>query len=229
MSRGSILMVVSDYRVSGHQTVINNLCRGLYEIGYNVGIGAFSFNNDLPDNIERVNLKRLRSLESNRYNNSKYDFDIIHNHHPKMNYYSFLTQKPFILHYHGASNRIQKVNLRVSSYLCRKRLSKIIGISHAALIDLRNIVGEYNFSALPPPVTINCGVDTKYYHMGLPRPHKKGDPQLLFVGNMYTHKNILRMIRAIPEIAKFYPDVHFQIIGNGDEYQKLEKDIKKKD
>src|SRR5919106_528600 len=223
MSRGSILMVVSGYRVSGHQTVINNLCSGLYKLGYNVAIGAFSFDQDLPDNIEMVNLKNF-ILKSSRYSSNRYDFDIIHSHQPKLNYYSFLTQKPFIFHYHGASNRIQKISLKVSSYLCRNKISKIIGISNAAINDLRNILGEFIFSTLSSSVIVNCGVDTRYYHMGLPRPYKMGDPQLLFVGNLYPHKNVIRIIKAIPKIIKFYPEVHFQIVGNGEEYQNLENE-----
>jgi hypothetical protein len=112
MSRGSVLMVISNYRaLGGHQTVINNLCNGLYKIGYHIAIGAFSFDQNPPDNIERVDLKKFRSLESNKHT-GKYDFDIIHSHQMQMNYYSFLTQKPFIFHYYGASNRIQKIAIR---------------------------------------------------------------------------------------------------------------------
>jgi glycosyltransferase involved in cell wall biosynthesis len=226
MSSGSILMVISNYRaLGGHQTVINNLCNGLYKIGYNIAIGAFSFDQNPPDNIEKVNLKKFRSLESNK-DTSKYNFDIIHSHQTQMNYYSFLTRKPFIFHYYGASNRIQKINLKVSAFLCRKRISKIIGLSNAALNDLRKIVGESISSKIPSGI-IYCGVDTTYYHTGLPKPYKKGDPQLLFVGNLYPHKNVITIIKGMPEIIKFYPDAHLQIVGNGSEYQKLENEIKK--
>ena len=219
-------MVISNYRaLGGHQTVINNLCNGLYKIGYNIAIGAFSFDQNPPDNIEKVNLKKFKSLESNKHN-SKYDFDIIHNHQTQMNYYSLLTQKPFIFHYYGASNRIQKINLKVSSFLCRNRISKIIGLSNSALNDLRNIVGE-SISSKISSGTIYCGVDTTYYHVGLPNPYKKGDPQLLFVGNLYPHKNVIAIIKAMPEIIKLYPDAHLQIVGYGSEYQKLENEIKK--
>src|SRR2546426_2286350 len=100
MSRESILMVISNYRaLGGHQTVINNLCKGLYKIGYNISIGAFSFDQNPPDNIEKINLRKFRSLESNM-RTGKHDFDIIHSHQTQMNYYSLLTQKPFIFHYY---------------------------------------------------------------------------------------------------------------------------------
>jgi hypothetical protein len=112
MRKGSILMVTSNYRrFGGHERVINNLCNGLRNIGYNMAIGAFSFDQNPPDNIERVDLKKFRSLESNKHT-GKYDFDIIHSHQTQMNYYSFLTQKPFIFYYYGASNRIQKIAIR---------------------------------------------------------------------------------------------------------------------
>lgn len=226
MSKGSVLMVISNYHGrGGHQTVINNLCNGLYKIGYNVAIGAFSFDQNPPDNIEKVNLKKFRSLESN--NISKRDFDIIHSHQTQMNYYSILTHKPFVFHYLGAVNRTQKINLKISTLLCRNRLSRIISISNAALEDLRNIVGKSIYDKIRSDV-IYLGIDTAYYHTNLPKPYTKGDPQLLFVGNLYPHKNIIGLIKDIPEIIKVYPKAHLQIVGDGYDHQKLNYEIKKR-
>jgi hypothetical protein len=57
-----VLMVMSRYRIrDGHEMVINNLCNGLEKLGGNVAIGAFSIEQNPPDNIRKVNLKRFRS------------------------------------------------------------------------------------------------------------------------------------------------------------------------
>jgi glycosyltransferase involved in cell wall biosynthesis len=227
MDKASILMVISYYlRAGGAETVINNLCSGLRKIGYNVAIGAYSFHQNPPDNIDKVNLKKFRSLASNNINNG-YNFDIIHNHHPRMNYYSLLTSKPFIFHYHGSSNRIQEINLKTSILLCRNRLSRIIFVSNSALNHLTNIVGKGISSRIPSDVIYN-GVDTTYYHTNLPKPYTKGDPQLLFVSNLYPHKNVISIIEAMPEIIKLYPNTHLQVVGGGEDYERLNRKIKEK-
>jgi glycosyltransferase involved in cell wall biosynthesis len=219
-------MVVSNYRMAGGmEVVINNLCSGLNKIGYNVAIGAFSFDRNPPDNIEKVNLKRFTSLTSN--NISKYDFDIVHSHQSQINYYSHLTPKPFIFHFHGLANRIQEINLKVSTLVCGNRISRIISVSNTALNLLTNTVGKGVLANIPSDV-IYLGVDTKYYHTNLAQPYRKGDPQLLFVGNLYPHKNVTSIIEAMPDITKIYPDAHLQIVGNGDDYQRLNYEIKKK-
>jgi glycosyltransferase involved in cell wall biosynthesis len=219
-------MVIRYYLgVGGVETVINNLCNGLLKIGYNLAIGAYSFYQDPPDNIEKVNLKKFRSLTSN--NRSAYDFDIIHNHNPSMNYYSLLTSKPFVFHYHGSSNRIQEMNLKMSMLLCRNRLARVIFVSNSALNHLTNIVGKRVSSKIPSDVIYN-GVNTSSYHTNLPRPYVKGHPQLLFVSNLYPHKNVLSIIEAMPEIIKLYPDVHLQIVGDGKDYQRLSHKIREK-
>lgn len=211
-------MVISNYHgMGGHDIVINNLCSGLNKIGYNTAIGAFSFAQNPPDNIQKINLSRLRGLSSNGLH-----FDIIHNHQTLMNYYSLLSSKPFVYHYHGISDRKQAINLKMSMLLCRNRISKIIAVSYAGLDQLRNVVG--NISA----DVIYNGVDTNYYHTNLPQPYKKGDPQLLFVGNLYPHKNVIKIIDVMPQIKELYPAAHLQIVGDGEDYQRLYHEIKRR-
>ena len=48
-------MVVAKYPATrGHTTVINNLCKGLSDMGYSTAIGAFSFSEEPPFNIKKV-------------------------------------------------------------------------------------------------------------------------------------------------------------------------------
>jgi glycosyltransferase involved in cell wall biosynthesis len=204
----SVLMVISSYRIrGGHETVINNLCNGLKKQGYNVAIGAFSFEQNPPDNIRKVDLKRFRSL------NNDHEADIVHSHQTQMNYYSLLTPKPFVFHYHGSSTIIQKINLKLSFLLLRSKISRVITISNSALNDFIDIAGEISADI------IYNGVDTNFYNTGLPRPYIKGDPQLLFVGNLYPHKNVKRIINNMPNILGLYPNAHLQIVGHGEDYQ----------
>ena len=61
MLKKSVLMVVNKYPATyGHTTVINNLCNELRHLGVKVAIGAFSFDEKPPDDIEYLKLNRLK-------------------------------------------------------------------------------------------------------------------------------------------------------------------------
>jgi len=218
--KASVMMVAHKYRISGGwERVMTGLCDGLYKLGHNVAIGAFSFERDPPANIRKVNLKKFRSLT---YGIERKSIDLIHSHQPRMNYYSFLTPKPFVFHYHGASNRVQRINLRLSFPFLRTKISRIITISNYALDEFTNIAGP---AKIPVDIIYN-GVDTSLLHNSLPRPYTKGDPQLLFVGILYPHKNVIRIINNMQNILKMYPNAHLQIIGDGEDFQRLKHEIK---
>jgi glycosyltransferase involved in cell wall biosynthesis len=209
-------MVVSKYHESGgHESVINHVCRHLSLLGHEIVIGSFSFEASPPEGITCLRLNRsplMMRREAQR-------FDIIHNHQTINNYYSLISGNQFIFHYHGTSSRLQEANLWASLLICRKKISKIIAVSRASLSQLEKIAGKRH-SMIPSEIITN-GVDSKFYNLTLPRPYKKGSPQLLFVGNLYTHKNILKLINEMPSVLKYYPDAHLQIVGTGREYGSL--------
>lgn len=220
MSKGSILMVISDYRYSGgHESVITNYCNGLDKLGYNIAVGAFSFDKDPPENVKKVKLRKFRDLTLN----NQQVFDIINTHQTHMNYYSLITPKPFVFHYHGTSNMLQEMNLRLSSFLYGKRVTKVISTSCSAMNHLKKTVDKAVISDV-----IYNGVDTKFYNTNLPKPYSTGDPQLLFVGNLYPHKNVLSLIDTMPSIMKKYPHAHLQIVGNGSDYRRIQLRIQEK-
>jgi glycosyltransferase involved in cell wall biosynthesis len=219
--KASVLMVVRNYRIHGGQeTVINSLCKGLSKLGHKVTIGALSFEGNPPADTKMVNLKRFKGLTYG----SEAGLDIIHSHNPTTNYYSFLTSKPFVFHYHGVSGIIQRIHLKASFPLFRTKISRIIAISNSALNEFTNKIG----AAKSPIDIIGNGVDTSFFHSGLPRPYTKGDPQLLFVSHLYRSKNVTRIIDNMPNILKVYPNAHLQIVGDGEDYQRLEGIIKQK-
>jgi glycosyltransferase involved in cell wall biosynthesis len=220
MSKRTVLMVISKYRSSGgHENVINNYCSGLDKLGFDTTIGAFSFEKSPPEHIKSIKLMKYRNLVSG----SEDRFDLISSHQTHMNYYSLLTPKPFVFHYHGTSNRLQEMNLRLSAILYKNRISRIISTSNSALNHLRSLVGMTVASEV-----ISNGVDTTYYNTDLEKPYSRGVPQLLFVGNLYSHKNVIRLIEFMPDIIKLYPKAHLQIVGNGSDYQRINELIARK-
>ena len=215
MAKGKILMTVSEYRFfTGHGTGINNLCLGLKDLGFEMAIGAFKFHDKPPEGIDMVNLKKI-----NFFSEEVKKFDIIHNNHPKLNYYSLFSPKPFIFHLYGASNKIQELNVKLSILLCKNKISKILAISNSVVYQVNNAINKI------PIKVVYLGVDTKYFNVNLERKFHKGQPQLLFVGVLYPHKNVEMLIGSMHDILKKFPNSHLQIVGNGSEYLKLKQKI----
>jgi len=208
-------MVVAKYPATrGHTTVINNLCKGLSELGYETAIGAFSFDEDPPFNIKKVLLNKFKLR---RKGVASLDFDIIHTHQPRVHYYllSKKPTKPIIFHYHGAANKIQEINFKLSMKLYKKNISKIISVSKTGIEQMEKMIGHITAEV------IYNGADTNFFNTNLPSTFKKGEPQLLFVSALHKYKNADILIEAMPEILKKFPNAHLQIVGTGEEVPRL--------
>ena len=223
MSLKSILIAVDKFPTSfGHSTVINELSLKLQENGFKVSIGAFTFAEEPPKNIEKILLNKTKMLFSKK-NDLK--FDIIHLHQPKMTYF-FLFNKnrtPIILHYHGSSNFIQRLNFKISMRLFSKKISKIIPVSYTALNQIKTMSKK-----LPPVKVVFNGVDYNFFNDNRSQQFKIGTPQLIFVGGLREYKKINELIDAMPKLLLKYPKANLQIIGEGSEYSKLNKIINEK-
>src|SRR5437660_1191271 len=222
MAKRSVLMVVAKYPAThGHTTVIDNLCAGLNKMGYRAAIGAFSFEKDPPFDIGKISLSKSRLLTSG----VKYlDFDIIHSHQSRVNYYllSIKPTKPIVLHYHGAANKIQELNFKFSMRLYKNRISKIISVYNAGTSQITKLIGSVNATV------IYNGVDIDFYKPDLPQPYKKGNPQLLFVSALREYKKTPLLVESMPEILKKYLGANLQIVGDGEDFLRLKELIKKK-
>ncbi len=215
-------MVGAQYpATSGHTTVIDNLCRELNKIGYVASIGAFSFKTDPPHNINKVKLSKKKLLTSGV---SYLDYDIIHPHQSRVLYY-LLTKnptKPIVFHYHGASNKIQEKNFYLAMKLYKKRITKIISVSKTGITQMRKLIPDIKSDVL------YNGVNIEYFNLNSPNLKKKGEPQLLFVSSLRPYKKSIFLLEQMSEILKIFPDAHLQIIGEGDDYNKLKDLIKLK-
>lgn len=220
MKKLSVLMVVAYYPATyGHTTVIDNLCAGLKKLGHRTAIGAFRFHKDPPFGIEKIKLSKIKLLTKGV---SYLDFDIIHSHQSRVNYFLLTIKptKPIILHYHGASNKIQELNFKLSMSLYGKRISKIISVSKAGIDQMSKIIGPTKAEV------IYNGVDAEFYNADLPKPYKKGDPQLLFVSALREYKNAPFLVKSMPKLLQKYPKAHLQIVGDGPDFEKLVKLVK---
>jgi glycosyltransferase involved in cell wall biosynthesis len=214
MEKYSILMLMSVYHVvSGHTRVVDALSIELDKMGHNVTLGSFNFKKDPPKQISKLKLTRTNITK--KINEGK--FDIIHNHQTLMNYHLLLVKNPIIFHYHGASSKLQKINLKIASVICDKKIDKIISISESAKKEIK----EY-FPRKPNSVVYN-GVDTTFYKNSNLKKNK--NLQLLFVGNLFKYKNIQFLIKNFLQLKNEFPNIHLQIIGDGEYREPIVKII----
>jgi len=215
-------MIVAKYPATyGHTTVIDSLCQGLKVLGHKTAIGAFTFERDPPKGVEKVVLNKKNLLKSGT---SSLDFDIIHPHQTQVLYYLLFkkSNKPIVFHYHAASNLVQELNLKISMKLLKKRISKTICVSKKALHHLKEWAGKCD------AVVIYNGVNTNFYHPNLSRPYKKGTPQLLFVSVLRKYKKASDLVGVMPKLLKKYPDAHLQIVGKGEDFERLQNIVHEK-
>jgi glycosyltransferase involved in cell wall biosynthesis len=221
LTKKSVLMVVRKYPADfGHTTVINNLCIELQKIGYKAGIGAFEFTSSTPENVEQIKLNKFK-LFFHGIKILNYDVILLHQSYPS---YYLLTKKPtkpVILYYHGASNRLQRINFKISMMLYKNKMTKIMAVSQSGINQMKKMIGDISAEV------IYNGVDTNFYNSELPKPYKKGVPQLLFVSALRPYKKASLLIEYIPELLKKYPNIHLQIVGTGEEKLSLENLVKK--
>ena len=214
-------MIVRKYPADfGHTTVINNLCIELEKMGHKAGIGAFDFTSPPPKNVEQVKLNKFKLL-LHGVKILDYDVILLHQSYPS---YFLLTKKPnkpVILYYHGASNLLQRINFKISMMLYKNKMSKIMAVSQAGINQMKKMIGNISGNV------IYNGVNTNFYNPDLPKPYKKGDPQLLFVSALRPYKKTSLLIEFMPKLLQKYPDTHLQIVGTGEEKSSLEDLVKK--
>jgi alpha-1,3-mannosyltransferase len=214
----SILMTASEFQqIGGHNVVINNLSKEISKLGYSVTIGAFSFKENPSEGIDHLKIKK-NPLKKNKWQDK---FNLIHNHETKLNYYSLYGKKPFIFHYHGVMGQIQKMNLSISLKLCQRYISKIISVSDSALNDIPK-----NTKEKIPTLGIYNGVNNNFFNVKEFKDFRKGEQELIFVGNLTTYKNIGFLINAIKKLKVDYPKIHLQVIGGGSNENTLSNKIK---
>ena len=97
--------------------------------------------------------------------------------------------------------------------------TKIICVSHAAQNQINALLKN-----IPSQIIYN-GVNNRLYQ-NVKNIEKDGDPQLLFVGNLFEYKKVQIIILAMKKILIDFPNAHFQIIGQGEFSNELNKLIK---
>lgn len=213
-----ILMTAGVYTSGGSSVVIENLAEKLCNMGVEVTVCALMFKQSPTRgsyDVCRLNSHNLSRLKRARA------FDIIHNHHPIMNYLDLISHIPFVFHYHGVPNfgkgSLFRFSMLSSVKMTNHRFDAAIAISETGYAELKKLSG------LSKIHVIYNGVNTDMFRPRLVDDFRKGTPQYLFVGNLYEHKNVEELIYGMKELVKIYPKAHLQIVGDGYASSKLKR------
>ena len=106
----------------------------------------------------------------------------------------------------------------MSLAICKKNISKIICVSDSSYNWIKKKIEGFSVSI------VNNGVDTKKFKpKDIFLDHRKGSPQLLFVGNMHKTKKLHRLIELMNVLVDELPNSHLIIVGDGEEFSNLKK------
>lgn len=206
-----VLMTAGLYALGGASMVIENLADELGKRGVDVTIGALMFKRVPPKGAYDVSVIPMGNvLKLKKFLDG---FDIVHNHHPIINYLSLITRKPFVYHYHGTPNfgkgNLLRFSMLSSIKIANHRFDATIAVSETGCTELKQY---FNLNKI---YVVYNGVDTNLFKPELDERFRKGTPQYLFIGNLYEHKKVEELILALEKLVKTYPKAHLQIVGGG--------------
>lgn len=211
------------YTMGGSSTVVDNLAVSLSRKGVDVTVGALSFDKNPPPGIQSV--KILGASNFLRLRRFLGDFDIIHSHHAITNYLALVKKRHFVYHYHGSPDfgRCSPFgfNVRFSIKAMHHAFDAVVAVSQTGRAELEQSFGLKNV------YVVYNGVDTERFNPDVVGRFRRGSPQLLFVGNLYEHKNVQELVLAVRDLIKTYPETYLQIIGHGKGYPHLKGLVKR--
>ncbi|WP_417547398.1 glycosyltransferase family 4 protein [Marinobacter segnicrescens] len=131
---------------------------------------------------------------------------------------------PYICYVHGEDVETAKTSreLKLLTSIVMRGAEKIIANSH----NSENVLTEKWGVPKRKVVVMTPGVDIDKFHPDIssPRPASwVGKTVILTVGRLQKRKGQDMMIRTLPELIKTVPNLHYCIVGDGDEREPLEK------
>jgi glycosyltransferase involved in cell wall biosynthesis len=205
-------MLVGRSRIGGITSVTRNLSLALQKQGVQIRIGMLRtpFTSKFAY-VDKTNVI-FQSLRDVRIAVS--ESELVHSHHPLSNWFSIGNSKPFVYHFHGAPVASPlsptRLSLAVSLRMLASRFSRIIAVTEYSRQELLKY-GVKN------AVTIYNGVSLDIFRTGLEPKFRTGNPQLLFVGNLYKHKNVPELLLGLKKLTKRFPHASLSVVGQGPE------------
>jgi len=130
---------------------------------------------------------------------------------------SLFYKREYVAVIHGSEVNYTSNLLKHSVDFSLKRFSKIIVVSHytKSLIDYLNLK---NISVIPNGFDLDKWRLNKVNTIDL-----KGKPKLMTVGNVTERKGQQNVIKQLPELLKFFPEIHYHCVGIPSDVNRLLK------
>lgn len=109
---------------------------------------------------------------------------------------------------HGSEVNVQNVFLRKLTHHAIYSFNVIVAVSYFT----KQLLPDWILSKRDVSVVPN-GIDLSGFRDVNENINLKGNPKLLTVGNVTPRKGQHRVIKALPEVLKRYPDAHYHIVG----------------
>lgn len=216
-----ILLLTRKYLGSdGHSIVMNNIALSLIQKGIDVKIGAFNFVQDPPNEISKVEFSYLKDMLL--FNKKMNEFDIIHNFQGLTNYLALFSKKPFIFHYLGAGTNLQIINLKFFKKFFKKYIKKYFVSSKVSSDQLCNIMDVHS-------EIIPLAVNPSFFNTNEKLELSNDKIILLTITRMIAYKKNEELLYGFKELLQKNSKVQLEIIGDGEQFLKIQNIIKKLD
>jgi glycosyltransferase involved in cell wall biosynthesis len=183
----------------------------LNKIGHDVQLGALYVRTTPSSDETRVD--SIPFWNASKLHNYLEGFEVIHSQHPLANYLSLASDKPLIYHYHGVPaggrGKVYSLSAVISLRATGSKIRAAIACSKSGKREILRLLDHC------PAFMIHNGVDTRIFRLGLEAKERRGEPQLLFVGNLYRHKRVDELLDGLKQVLQTYPGAHLCIVGQG--------------
>lgn len=129
----------------------------------------------------------------------------------------FRKEIPFVVTSHGTDlwSFKSRVFKRVKAWVCRSA-SVVTVVSRALERELKEQVGEFNNIVVAP---MGVDLENRFSPSSSNTIPKR---QIISVGRLIESKGVEYLVKAIPQVAKKYPDVRVLIVGDGPDRKRLQ-------
>ncbi|NRD20543.1 glycosyltransferase family 4 protein [Winogradskyella eckloniae] len=107
---------------------------------------------------------------------------------------------------HGTEVNFKPILLKKSVNIALKRMDTIVAVSNYT----KHLVQHLKKAIVVIPNGINC---SEWQNSGHSELELKGNPVITTVGRVSSRKGQLNVIKHLPELLKYYPELHYHCIG----------------
>ncbi len=241
MEKIRLMQITHDLDIGGLQRIVVNICRNIDRDKFDVSVLCLRNLGDFVPDVEKLGIEVI--LLPQKQNGVDYfaflkvadilrqrRIDVIHTHNTQPlidgTLGALLAGVKRIVHTDHSRKFPDKRRYMFAERVLSHFIFKVVGVSQATSNDLMK------YEKIPPGkiMTILNGIDGAMYSKTIDRDKKKSElgirgrgPVIGLASRLSEEKGVSYLLRAMPEIIQWYPDIALIIAGKG----KCENELKK--